>query len=96
MARMSCWNSTDPGQSRNVMVSPRKVTVATFGSTLMAWARASALASPTVLPVDSPAGALDGAGASRIDSRRVVLPLLEGADDGDASRAPRLICRSLP
>ena len=84
--RMSCANSTEPGQSTKVKVSPRNLQVATFGSTLIAWARASALASPTMLPVVGAPGALDRSGALEDGFEEGGLAALERAHDGDAPR----------
>ena len=76
--RMSCANSTEPGQSTKVKVSSRNLQVAKFGSTLIAWARASALESPTMLPVLArPARSIVPV-RSRMASRREVLPLWKG------------------
>src|SRR4051812_35890066 len=60
------------------MVSPRNRTVATFGSTLMPWERASALASPTLSPLVTLPDRWTVPVRSRIDSRSVVLPLWNG------------------
>jgi hypothetical protein len=76
--RMSCRNSTEPGQSTKVIVSPMKETVATFGSTLMPWARASPLESPTLSPLVTRPERWIVPVRSRIDSSNVVLPLWKG------------------
>jgi hypothetical protein len=76
--RMSWRNSTEPGQSMKVRLSPRKVAVATFGSTLMAWARASAAPSPTVEPADTRPARSIAPVRAKMASRRVVLPLWKG------------------
>ena len=55
--RMSWMNSTEPGQSMKVKVSPMKFVVATDTSTLILWSRASLLASPTVVPASTVPGA---------------------------------------
>ena len=76
--RMSCANSTEPGQSTKVKLSSRNLTVAKFGSTDIEWARASALASPVMLPEAArPARSIVPV-RSRIASRREVLPLWKG------------------
>ena len=71
-------NSIEPGQSTNVMVSSRNETLATLGSMLMPWARASALESPTLSPLDTRPDRPMVPVRSRMASRRVVLPLWKG------------------
>src|SRR5215212_3239718 len=60
------------------MASPRNETVAMFGSTVMPWARASALASPTLSPFVTRPERWTVPDRSRIASRRVVFPLWNG------------------
>ncbi len=76
--RMSLRNSTEPGQSMNVMRSPRYSALATFASMLIAWARASTAASPTLVESRTEPCRDSAPVRARRLSRSVVLPLWKG------------------
>ena len=77
-------NSTEPGQSTKVMLSPMKPVVATFGSTLMAvGARLGAAVSHRAAIGDF-SSALKRPGSLENGFEQRGLSALKGPDDGDA------------